>query len=379
MKILVVVHEYPPVGGGGGQVAKDICAGLAQRGHAVTLLTAHYNELPREEIQDGVRLVRLPSLRTEPYRAGFITMGAFVLAGLWHGRRLIREFQPDVIHAHFAVPAGPVAWVLSRLTGIPYVLTAHLGDVPGGTPEKTDGWFHWVYPFTHAIWRRAAQVVAVSDFTRSLARKHYPVDVQVIPNGVDLAALPCNRGEAGNPPRILFAGRFMQQKNPLRLVEVLARLKHLDWTCVMVGDGPLRGGVETAIAEAGLASRFTLTGWITPPEVLDWFDQSDILFMPSRSEGLPVVGVQAIAKGLAVVCSRTGGFLDIVTDAVNGYLLDPDDISGFAEALARLLTDGARLRDFQQASRIQARKFDLPLIVRQYEEVFEKVVKGSKP
>ncbi len=378
MKILVIIHEYPPVGGGGGQVAKDICTGLVQRGHAVTLMTSHYKDLPHEETQEGVRLVRISSLRTEPYRAGLITMGAFVLAGLWHGRRLIREFQPDVIHVHFAVPAGPVAWALSRFKRIPYVLTAHLGDVPGGTPEKTDGWFHWVYPFTHTVWRRAAQVVAVSDFTRSLARKHYPVDVQVIPNGVDLASIQCDRDESGSLPRIIFAGRFMRQKNPLRLVEVLARLKHLDWTCVMVGDGPLRGEVEAAIAEAGLASRFTLTGWITPPEVLDWFDHSNILFMPSRSEGLPVVGVQAIAKGLAVVCSRIGGFLDIVADGTNGYMLDPDDVPGFAEALSRLLTDEAHLRDFQQASMIQARRFDLPLIVKQYEEIFEKVVKDSR-
>ena len=113
----------------------------------------------------------------------------------------------------------------------------------------------------------------------------------------------------------------MEQKNPLQFVQTLNELKELKWQCVMIGDGPLMQDVKCAIEDYGLEDRFQLTGWLDPQDVLNWFDKSDILFMPSRSEGLPVVGVQALAKGLAIVASRVGGFVDLVDDDKNGYLI----------------------------------------------------------
>src|SRR5688572_130197 len=104
MRILVLNHEFPPVGGGGGRAAEDICRGLAKCGHEIKVLTAHINGLSRQEERDGYTIVRLSSLRTQPYKASFLSMVAYILAGLWIGRRLICSFQPEVIHAHFAVP-----------------------------------------------------------------------------------------------------------------------------------------------------------------------------------------------------------------------------------------------------------------------------------
>ncbi len=369
MRILVLTHEYPPLGGGGGRVAQDIALGLAARGHAVKILTAHWGNLPPTGYDDGVMIQRLCSGRTQPYRASFAAMLGYVFAAFWHGMRLVRRWRADVIHVHFAVPAGAAAWLLSLLTGVPYVLTAHLGDVPGGTPEKTSRWFRWVYPFTPPIWRRAARIAAVSEFTRSLALKRYPLDIQVIPNGVDLEAIQPGKIAAQEPPRIVFAGRFMEQKNPLKIVHTLRSLRELHWTCALLGDGPLRAAVEAEIAAAGLQDRFTLPGWVTPQEVLDWFERSDILFMPSLSEGLPVVGVQALAMGLAIVASRVGGFVDLVSDGENGWLLDSQDGTGFESALRKLLSNPDALLKMRQASRRLAARFDIRRVVDAYEEL----------
>ena len=169
MKILVLIHEYPPIGGGGGQAAQDICEGLVRRGHEVRVITSHYGNLPVSVEIDGVRVERLLVKRKEAFKAGFRSMLSFIIKAIFEGRKIARRWNPDVLHAHFAVPAGAASFVLSVLTGIPYVLTAHLGDVPGGVPEKTSGWFRWVFPFTPPIWKRAKKVVAVSDFTRRLA------------------------------------------------------------------------------------------------------------------------------------------------------------------------------------------------------------------
>ena len=166
MRILTIIYEFPPVGGGGGRAAYDICKELAARDHNVVVLTAHMQGLPFQNNEDGIHVVRISSLRNESFRATFLTMLAYVLSGLWAGLRIISIHRPDIIHTHFAVPSGALAWTLSILTGIPYVLTAHLGDVPGGVPEKTGAWFRWLEPFTKPIWRRAKKVVAVSEFTR---------------------------------------------------------------------------------------------------------------------------------------------------------------------------------------------------------------------
>ncbi len=373
MRILVLIHEYPPIGGGGGRVAQDLCLGLAKRGYEITVLTAHFQGLPLDETAGGVRVIRLKSLRREPYKASVLAMGAYLLTGWYTGLKLARQWEPDLIHVHFAVPAGALAWSLGRWTGIPYVLTAHLGDVPGGVPEKTGRWFRWIYPFTPPIWRGARRVIAVSEFTRQLAGRHYPVPIDVIPNGVDLSDLDPGKIHPGEPPQIIFAGRFVPQKNPLQIVRTLSQLRHLPWHCVMAGDGPLRPEVEAAIEQQSMGERFTLPGWITPEQVIAHYNDSDVLFMPSLSEGFPVAGVQGLAMGLAVIASRIGGWMDLVSQGENGYLVDPTDEQGYVDAMKDMLSDQQRLHRFRQASREMANKFNLAGIIEQYARVYREV------
>lgn len=354
-------------------VARDLSQGLARRGHEVHVMTAHYGDLPSQEDQGGVQILRIPSARRSLYKASLLAMFGFVLSAILYGWKHIRVWKPDLIHVHFAVPSGPAAWLLSRLTGVPYVLTAHLGDVPGGVPDKTGRWFRWVYPFTPPIWRHAARVAAVSQYTRQLALPHYPVDIQVILNGVDLDDLDPGELRLNRPPRILFAGRFVAQKNPLQIVATLQAIKDLQWDCVMAGDGPLRLEVEQQIRSAGLSGRVHLPGWITPEEVVTLMHSSDILFMPSLSEGLPVVGVQSLALGLSIIASPSGGFIDLVEDGVNGYLVEVTRPQGYEQAFRELLPAPERLLAFRRASRRKAQDFDLNKIVSAYEALFASV------
>ncbi len=373
MQILLLTYELPPVGGGGGRVALDIAEGLSQRGHEIIIVTSHLPGLPKDEIGNGIRIIRVPSMRREAFRAGFLTMGIYILVGLWAGIRLTGRWRPDIIHAHFAVPTGVLAWVLSRIRKIPYILTAHLGDVPGGAPEKTGKWFRWVLPFTRPVWRDATRIVAVSEFTRQLAHKYYPVEIDVVHNGVDLGSLNPGKVTVQSPPRIIFAGRFMKQKNPLQIVKTLASLRDIPWECVLLGDGPLRGEIEQKISSYNMEHRFVLPGWVSPEEVIEWFSKSDILFMPSLSEGLPVVGVQALAMGLAMVVSNIGGFIDLVDEGINGFLVDEKETT-FNTYLSALIAnkDYKKLYEFRKASLRKAKQFNLPHIVDQYERILTK-------
>ena len=379
MKILVLIHEFPPVGGGGGRVARDLAVGLAARGHEIRVLTAHLPGLPVCEDNAGVHVERVRSSRKYAFRADLFEMAHFVLAAQNAGKRLLRTWQPDLIHAHFAVPAGAAAFALSKLSGIPYVLTAHLGDVPGAVPEKTDRWFKWIYPFTPPIWRNAAKVVAVSEFTRQMALRHYAVPVDVIPNGVDLAALPMRRQRENGPVRIVFAGRFMEQKNPAHLVEALRRLSDLPWECAMLGDGPLLDSVRASVAASGLSERILLPGWVTPEQVLSEFASSDLLVLPSRSEGLSVVGVQALSLGLAMLLSDAGGNLELVREGENGFIFPVGDLDALTDRLRKLLESPSMLQSAQVKSLEIAKKFNLADIISQYEKLFSTLINKEVP
>ncbi len=369
MRILVLNYEFPPVGGGGGRACADLCKELAGRGHELHVLTSRARGLDKEELRDGYMISRVPTGRRSYFRASFLTMLSYVLLGILPGLRLIRRTKPDIIHVHFAVPTGALAWVLSKLTGTPYVLTIHLGDVPGGVPQKTDRWFRFVAPFIPPIWERASRVVAVSEFTRQLASATYNVPICVIPNGVKIQS-EITVKPPSQPPILIFAGRFQPQKNLPFLIRALSQIQDLPWTLKLIGEGQERPLIEEAIAEEELETRIVFNGWMESEEVEDELLASDILVMPSLSEGLPIVGVQALAKGLAIVANRAGGLEDIVQEGVNGRLCQIGDQNCYVEALRWTLEDLDRLSTMKLASKEMSNRFDIRRVADEYEELF---------
>jgi glycosyltransferase involved in cell wall biosynthesis len=344
-------------------------------GHEIKVITSHTRGLSRQESLDGYTVIRTPSGRKDLSTATFFSMGGFILGGLIPALRVIRQWNPAVMHVHFAVPTGALAWILALLTGVPYVLTSHLGDVPGGVPEKTDRWFRLVQWFTPSIWRRATHRVAVSDYTRDLATLHYKLPIDVIPNGVKIPSPPSKDPVevANDTPKIIFAGRFQPQKNLTFLIEALSSVRDLKWKCALVGDGPEREEIEKRIASLNLEDRIELPGWVTSDEVWRRLGESDLLTMPSLSEGLPVVGVHALAQGLAIVANRAGGLTDLVQDGVNGRLCEIGDENCFFSGLRWCLEDQARLGKLQRASRDMADRFDIGAVAISYESIFKAV------
>lgn len=385
MKLLVLIHEFPPIGGGGGMIARDLVGSLARRGHQLRVLTSGFGELPKREtlpesetVPGTVEIVRLNVGRKEMFRADFRSMLAFVSASTRFGLFSGKDFRPDLIHAHFAVPAGAAAFAISRLKRIPYVITVHLGDIPGASPEKTGAWFKRIYPFTLPIWKKASKMIAVSQFSRSLALQSYRVPIDVIPNGIDRTKVSAKLPIAANDPvRIVFAGRFVPQKNLTQLLRTLDALRDESWECVLIGDGEERAGLNEKIRDIGLSDRIRMTGWIEPERVIEIFRTSDILFLPSKAEGLPIVGIQALATGLALVLSNAGGNTDVVLPGRNGYVFDPEDTSGFAGAIRELIAEPAKLRAFKAASYELSESFDIETVTDAYENAFREVLRGS--
>jgi len=303
-------------------------------------------------------------------------MGLFLLAGFLPVVRQACAWRPHLVHAHFAVPTGVLSFFIHLLTGIPYVLSTQLGDVPGGVPYQTDHLFKWLKPCTVPIWRAAAMVTAPSDHIRTLARQSYPgVPMEVAYNAVDLEGQPASPVAPHHPVRLIFAGRFSPQKNLPFLMQVLGEVKDLGWQLEMLGDGPEMPLIKEQAKAVGLQGRVNFHGWVVPERVAEVMSRGDILILPSLSEGLPLVGVQALAAGLAILGSDIGGVAELVRPGGNGFLCPVHDLQVFAEALRVMLTTEGLLAQMKAESRRLAATFDIKKTAVQFDNLFREVVK----
>ena len=374
MKILVIIHEFPPIGGGGGPIARDLSLQWVKSGHQVRVVTAKFGDLPAFEKIDDLEVVRLESHRTESFRAKMGAMIGFLTAAIRYCCFECKDFHPDIIHVHFAVPNGPAAMAAAAKMKVPYVITAHLGDIPGASPEKTKKWFSFIQPFTPPIWKKAARVIAVSEFSKQMALKSYNVPIDVIANGIDYDKIKNSEVLLHETPEIVFAGRFVPQKNLFQVIKTLSEIKDLNWHATLIGDGQDREKIEAAAAEAGLSDRISFPGWKPPEEVIEIFHHADILFMPSRTEGLPVTGIQGMACGLALLLSDAGGNPEIITIGQNGYIHAPDDTEGFAKDFRFLLSEPDKLLKMRRESLARAAAFDIKNTAAEYLKVFREVI-----
>ncbi len=377
IKILVISHEYPPIGGGGGRVIQDLCEGIASDSYNFYVLTSHWDDLPEFEETGNLTIERIRSRRTQAYRADLLTMACFVWKSFWRALRIIKKWHPDIIHAHFAVPGGASAAVASLLTHTPYMITAHGSDVPGSAPEKTEKWFRFILPFTQFIWKKAERIITVSQQSRQLAQVHYPVKIEVIPNGIDTSRYLHTSLEIHDPPCIMYIGRFSPEKNAQLVPKILSHLVDLKWKCLIVGDGPQMAHVQTLIAENQLDDRIELPGWISPHEVDEALLKCDILLMPSLREGMPMVGLQGLASGLALVMSDVGACPDMVNTEKNGFLIEVGNEKGYAHALRILLSDPNKLRQFKKNSLQKAAEFNIRKVIISYKNVYQSILKGK--
>ena len=374
-RILVLCYEWPPVGGGGGRAARDVAETLARRGHQVRIQTVRLFGMPKREVQRNLELYRTWGFRRRPDRCSPAEMAGYLATSSLPVVRHLREFRPEIIHAHFAVPTGPLALMGSVLSRVPYVITAHLGDVPGAIPEQTDRLFRWLNPAIRPVWKHAAAVSTVSKFVADLAEKAYGRRPELIPNGVDFRDRPALPGPVASPSkaRLLFVGRLNPQKNLPFLFRVLAGLKALPWTLDIVGDGEDGPALKRFAETQRLQDRIRFHGWLQRADVDAMLAGSDALMFPSTVEGLPLALLEGLKFGLAIVASDLPPLRDLVENGRNGFLLEPNHAESWIAPLRKWLADPAALLAMRRESWKMAVRFDLERIAGEYEKVYGQI------
>ena len=262
-------------------------------------------------------------------------------------RRTLAAERPDVVYAHFLVPAGLIAALAGRA---PLVVTAHGRDV------RNVGTIPGVAAATALVVRRAAAVICVSDYLRVELETKLPEahgKVEVVSSGVDRDRFAVSPAPPGSPG-FLCVGALDERKNVIRLADAFSRLE--EGTLTFAGDGPLRSRLEGR-------DRVRLLGRVSHDEIPQLLAECRVLAQPSLVEPLGQALLEAMACGRSVVATRIGGPPEFVTPEA-GVLVDPLDVEALARGLeqavalpcpndaAREATAGHDVR--RQAGRIEA-------------------------
>jgi len=347
----MINSEYPPVGGGASNATYHLARTFAARGHQVTVLTSRFADLPVDSLDGDVRVLRCRARRTRQDRSSAWEQTQFMLRAIPAALKLTRDWTPDVTIAFFGLPSGPAAWAVRMRHHVPFVVSLRGGDVPGFRPQDFRVYHGVVKPLIRWIWRKADAVVANSDGLRRLAAQtDAQVPIQVIPNGVDVAAF-AEQSRDWSAARLVIVGRLVYQKGIDVLLQALAGLRDQAWELTVVGDGPLRVQLEQQATDLGLNDRVVFVGWLDPAAVRAQLAQATLFPYPSRDEGMPNAVLEAMAAGLPVVATHIAGNEELVQDGVNGHLVPRDDVDALRAALEELIQDHALRASMGAASR----------------------------
>jgi len=176
-----------------------------------------------------------------------------------------------------------------------------------------------------------------------------------------------------------FSGRWSDEKDPLAFVEIAQKSSHLPIHFVMTGAGALRSKIEDAVASANLGDRFHLIGGVE--DVRPWIASYDVLVLPSRLDGRPVVVLEALALGVPVIASAVGGLPELVHDGLNGFLCQPRTIAEFVERLEKLAFDRELLARMKRTARRSAEQnLDARSMLSRYEQGLTALIEhGERP
>lgn len=250
------------------------------------------------------------------------------------------------LHNHIGENSATVAMLAAEMAGVPFSLTIH-------GPGEFD------HPMEIALGekiRRSRFVAAISSFGRSQLWRWCTSDqwqkIEIVHCGVDESFLGQLPSAPPDNQRLVSIGRLSEQKGQLVLVDAAAAVARdgTQFELVLIGDGPMRAELESAIQRLGLNGIVRLAGWMDSDSIRRELIESRALVMPSFAEGLPVVIMEAMALGRPVLSTAIAGIPELVRDGVNGLLVAAGSVNELAEGIRRVLrTSPAELARLGQA------------------------------
>ena len=357
MHILVVSHEYPPIGGGGANACYSLTREFAKSGHSVTIVTAAYSNLPLEEWIDGVHVIRVKARRQKKETSTFVEMLSYLASAFLKVNQLVREEQYDHCLAFFGIPSGPLGLCLKKRYGIPYTVRLGGGDIPGA--QKRFGIIYKLLsPTIRCIWRNAANLVANSEGLREKAYAYEDrYSIQIISNGVDRNFFheDAHKVTHDDACQVLFVSRLIEGKGLQYIIPYMKEINEksgVDTRLVIVGDGPYRETLEQLVREYQVKDYVEFAGAKSKKELLPYYQQADLFILPSLSEGMPNVVLEAMAVGLPIAMTPCGGSKELIQG--NGVVAP---VENFVEEVTALCKDVHRRKEYGRQSAVLTERY----------------------
>jgi 1,2-diacylglycerol 3-alpha-glucosyltransferase len=337
MKILMVTNTYAPHVGGVARSVAGFSDAYRRMGHQVVTIAPRFEDTPQREPD----ILRFPAIRR--------LSGSDFSVPLpvpWRVGRLLRKFNPDIVHSHHPFLLGDTAVRVSASLGIPIVFTHH---------TMYEEYTHYVPGDSAALKRFAIElvtgycnlcdaVIAPSETVRDiLVRREVTSPIEVIPTGVDLDYFATGRGEImreelGIPADafvIGHVGRLAPEKNLGFLARAVARhaARHEDTHFLIAGTGPSSDEIREIFRREGCSGRLHMAGLLGRDRLADCYAAIDLFAFASQSETQGMVITEAMATGIPVVAVDASGVREVVKDRVNGRLLRHEDETEFVAAI----------------------------------------------
>jgi N-acetyl-alpha-D-glucosaminyl L-malate synthase BshA len=380
MNIAVVCYASV---GGSGIVATELAKSLARRNHQVHLISTE----PPFRLGDYEAGLAFHRVHTPSYP--LFREPQYLLSLATQIVHLSREFNFDIVHAHYAIPHATAAYLARQILAstpgahVPKVITTlHGTDITlmGSDPS-----------YSETVAFSIEQSDGVTAVSESLKRETYqslPLkrDIKVIPNFLECDEhkkrdLPDLRARLCPPEKydklIIHLSNFRPVKRVEAVVEIFERIRsRVRAKLIFVGEGPELNKAMRMVHEKGLACDVEALG--EQDQVVPLLSVSDLFLLPSWQESFGLAALEAMACGVPVVASAVGGLPEVVEEGVSGFLRPPEDSHGMAEAAIRLLSDPVLHAAFSKAGLARVRRhFCSKLVVPQYEAYYQEVINSN--
>lgn len=376
-------NEFPPLGGGTGVVNYHLLREMAKRPDVVVdLVTSSRTRCRYEEEQfsERITLHKVPVDNRNIHHSTNRELLRYSARGLSFAHRLANRRRYDVSFAFAGVPAGAISYALNLSHRLPYVLSLQGPDVPG-FEQRYDYLYPLLKPVLRRIWRRAGVVTCISADQAAMARRTMPgLELVTIPNGVDTEAFRPGDRRMSEEVRVVCAARLIERKGQHHLLEALAKLQH---SCrrpvrvTLVGTGDAEPALRDLAGRLRIGHAVTFMGYVPRERMPQVYHAADIFVLPSQQEGMSIALLEAMASGLPVIVTPTGGTDELVAPGVNGDIVPWADVQALAVALKRLVeNDGARAR-MGTESRRRAIRFGWPALAVRYLDLCSNIMKGT--
>ena len=367
MNIAIVCY---PTFGGSGVVATELGLALARKGHQVHFITYSYpvrlDFLEMNIHFHEVHVEEYPLFHYQPYELALSSKMAYV----------VKTYHIDILHVHYAIPhayAGYMAKQMLKREGIevPMVTTLHGTDITlvGNHPTYKEA-------VTFSI-NESDIVTSVSESLKQDTLRLFRIDkdIKVIPNFTNIKkskeTSPCKRTVMAKPEELIVThiSNFRKVKRIDDVVRIFYGIQQkLPAKLIMVGDGPEREIADQLCKDLGIKSKVLFLGNTSDIDRILCF--TDLFLLPSASESFGLSALEAMAAGVPVVSSNTGGLPEVNEEGVSGYLCPIGDVKAMAEKAIYILEDKTRLAQFKQNARKVAERFDEDRIVPMYEALY---------